>query len=124
MVDSYLVTETEEMAVRRQFEEQAEIRRRTGLGVRSRLDPDTYDATCMSQSLNHAEDLEPQEGVEPHPFFLHNQAMDGRDATLQIDTRYHPNAKVELENARHELQLRHNLKLGLARKFDPTPFQS
>ncbi len=112
----FLIPETEDMEIRRGFEEKAKIRQYTGLRVRSEIDPDTYQPSQLEhRSANY---LEAQSGVEGHPLFQNNQAFDGRDDKLQVDVQYHPEASEKLQRARNELKLQHEYRLGLLKNKD------
>ncbi len=111
-----LVPETEDMEIRRGFEEKAKIRQYTGLRVNSELDPDTYQPSQLER--RGAEYLTEQAGVEGHPLFENNQAFDGRDDKLQIDVQYHPEASEKLQRALNELKLQHQHRLGLGKNKD------
>lgn len=112
-----LAPETEDMEIRRCFEEQAKIRQYTGLRVRSELDPDTYEPSQLAHR-GPAEYLEEQAGVKGHPKFQKNQAFDGRDDRLLIDVQYHPEASEKVQRARYELKKQHDLRLGLLKNKD------
>ena len=112
-----LVPETDDMEIRRGFEEKAKIRQYTGLRVNSELDPDSYQPSQLERH-GLAEYSEEQAGVKGHPKFQKNQALDGRDDRLLIDVQYHPEASEKVQRARNELKKQHDLRLGLLKNKD------
>jgi hypothetical protein len=113
----FLTPETQDMEIRRTFDEQAKIRQYTGLRVRTEIDPDSYQPSQLERH-GPAEYMEEQAGVKGHPRFLNNQAADGRDGRLLIDVQYHPEASEKVQRARNELKRQHDLKMGLLKNKD------
>lgn len=112
-----LVPETDDMEIRRGFEEKAKIRQYTGLRVNSEIDPDSYQPSQLERH-GLGEYSEEQAGVKGHPKFQTNQALDGRDDRLLIDVQYHPEASEKVQRARNELKKQHDLRLGLLKNKD------
>lgn len=114
----YLVEDTSSIGRDRRIEEQAGTRAVTGARVQEKDHAQDYLTT-----LNQGQEYLEENGVEAHPILARNQAYDGRDDKLSVDTTLNPEARAEIEN---QLRLQQQLKLQkqqeLTSTFNPKPY--
>lgn len=117
----YLVEDTSSIGRDRRIEEQAGTRAVTGARVIEKDHTADYQTTLKDQGVGR--DYLAENGVEPHPILAKNQAYDGREKNLNVDTTLNPLSKEEIEN---ELRLQHQLQMSkkaeLTNTFNPRPF--
>ncbi|MDF1684604.1 MAG: hypothetical protein P1U36_08090 [Legionellaceae bacterium] len=112
---TYLADDTIERENQRRPQEQAGLRRLSGMSVQG------HDREVPAETEEHGLEQQMSAGIEEHPL-LDKQQFDGIDASVNpAPPLSDAEARREHDNARNEQQLQKQLKLGMAPTMNTAP---